>query len=73
VPGTLTVPYTFQEEDDNYTIQVYLGGIGITPIIPTDEDVKFSIQITPEFPLGAIGVVAAVMTGTIVLARRFER
>jgi hypothetical protein len=72
VPGTLTVPYTFQQGGD-YVIQVYLGGTGITPIIPTEETAEFPIKVTPEFPLGAIGLVAAVMTGTIVLARRFKR
>jgi hypothetical protein len=68
IPGTLTVPYQFQENGD-YTIQVYLAGTGITPIIPTDEEATFPIQVTPEFPLGAFGIVAAVMGSAIVLAR----
>ena len=69
VEGTITVPYTFQEEGD-YTIQVYLAGTGIAPTLPTDEDAKFPIKVTPEFPVGAIGAIAALMTGTaIVLAR----
>ena len=72
VPGTLTVPYTFQQGGD-YVIQVYLGGTGIAPTIPTEETAEFPIKVTPEFPLGAIGIVATVMTGTIVLARRFKR
>lgn len=69
VPGTLTVPYTFQENGD-YTIQIYLAGTGITPIIPTDEEATFPIQVTPEFPTGALGAIAALMTTAIVLARR---
>lgn len=68
IPGTLTVPYQFQENGD-YTIQVYLAGTGIAPIIPTDEEATFPIQVTPEFPLGAFGVVAAVMGSAIALAR----
>lgn len=72
IPGTLTVPYTFQEEGD-YVIQVHLAGIGITPIIPTDENAEFPIEVTPEFPVGVIGVIAAVMTGSLVIARRFRR
>jgi hypothetical protein len=68
VPGTLTVPYTFQENGD-YTIQVYLAGTGI-PAIPTDEEAMFQIQVVPEFPAAALGgIVAALMTTAIVLAR----
>lgn len=66
--GTITVPYTFQKNGD-YIIQVYLGGTGISPIIPTEEDVTFPVTVTPEFPAGAIGAVAAMMTGTLVFAR----
>jgi hypothetical protein len=72
IPGTLTVPYTFQEEGD-YTIQVYLAGTGISPIIPTEEEATFPVTVTPEFPAGAIGAIAAVMAGTLVFARKFRR
>jgi hypothetical protein len=68
VEGTITVPYTFQEQGD-YTIQVILAGTGIAPTIPTDEDATFQIKVTPEFPAGALGSVAALMATTIVLAR----
>jgi hypothetical protein len=70
--GTITVPYTFQENGD-YTIQVYLAGTGIAPTIPTDEEATFPITVTPEFPAGAIGAVAAVVTGALIIARRFKR
>src|SRR5437870_3074061 len=66
--GTITVPYTFKEPGD-YTIQLILGGTGIAPTIPTDEDAKFQIKVTPEFPAGALGSIAALMATTIVLAR----
>jgi hypothetical protein len=66
--GTITVPYTFQQQGD-YAIQVKLGGTGIGPTIPTDEDATFQIKVTPEFPAGALGAVAALMATTIVLAR----
>ena len=72
VEGTITVPYTFEENGD-YTIQVYLAGTGIAPIIPTDEEVTFPVTIVPEFPAGAIGAIAAVMAGTLVFARKFRR
>lgn len=64
VEGTLTVPYTFQENGD-YTIQVYLAGTGI-PAIPTDEEATFPITVVPEFPAG--GIVAAVLAGSITTA-----
>jgi hypothetical protein len=72
VEGTITVPYTFQENGD-YTIQVYLAGTGIAPTIPTDEDAIFQIQVTPEFPATALGgIVAVLITTVIVLARRYK-
>jgi hypothetical protein len=72
VEGTLTVPYTFQENGE-YTIQVYLAGTGITPTIPTEEEATFPITVVPEFPAAGILAVtlAALMTTTsIVLAKR---
>jgi hypothetical protein len=70
VEGTLTVPYTFQENGD-YTAQVYLAGTGISPIIPTDEEATFSITVVPEFPAaGVLAAFAVLMTTSIVLTRR---
>src|ERR671919_2898821 len=63
VEGTLTVPYTFQENGD-YTVQVYLAGTGI-PAIPTDEEATFPITVAPEFPAG--GILAAVMTASLTI------
>jgi hypothetical protein len=65
VEGTLTVPYTFQENGD-YTIQVYLAGTGI-PAIPTDEEATFPITVVPEFP-AAGGILAAVLAASIITA-----
>lgn len=70
VPGTLTVPYQFQENGD-YTIEVYIAGTGITPIIPTDEEATFQIQVVPEFPLGALGIVTAL--GSVIALARYRR
>jgi hypothetical protein len=70
VEGTLTVPYTFQENGD-YSVQVDLAGTGIGPTIPTDEEATFSIAVTPEFPAGLlVAALAALMTTAIVLAQR---
>jgi hypothetical protein len=72
VEGTLTVPYTFQENGD-YTVQVYLAGTGI-PAIPTDEEATFPITVTPEFPAGGIlaVVLASSLTTVIVLSQRMK-
>ena len=67
--GTITVPYLFQEQGE-YTIQIYLAGTGISPTIPTDEEVLFPIQVTPEFQTVAVGALAALMTTAILLGRR---
>lgn len=69
VEGTLTVPYTFQENGD-YTVQVYLAGTGI-PAIPTDEEATFPITVVPEFPAG--GIVAAVLAASITTAMVFSQ
>lgn len=74
VEGTLTVPYTFQENGD-YTVQVFLAGTGI-PAIPTDEEATFPITVVPEFPAagGILGAVLAVSitTAVVVLSQRLK-
>ncbi|MDQ3967455.1 MAG: hypothetical protein M3275_03560 [Thermoproteota archaeon] len=72
VEGTLTVPFTFQENGD-YTVQVYLAGTGI-PAIPTDEEATFPITVVPEFPAGGIvaAVLAASITTAVVLSQRLK-
>ena len=72
VEGTLTVPFTFQENGD-YTVQVDLAGTGIGPTIPTDEEATFSMTVTPEFPAGIVAAaLAAFMTTAIVLTQRLK-
>ena len=72
VEGTLTVPYTFQENGD-YTIQLYLAGIGL-PAIPSDEEATFPITVVPEFPAGGIvaALLVASLTTAVVLSQRFR-
>jgi hypothetical protein len=72
VEGTLTVPYTFQENGE-YTIQMYLAGTGITPTIPTEEEATFPITVVPELPAAgilAVTLAALMITTSIVLAKR---
>ncbi len=72
VEGTLTVPYTFQENGD-YTVQLYLAGIGL-PAIPSDEEAIFPITVVPEFPVGGIvtALLVASMTTAVVLSQRLR-
>jgi len=66
--GTLTVPYTFTDQGD-FKVQVYLAGTGISPTIPTNETADFSIKVTPEFPVGALVGITALMGMVVVLSR----
>jgi hypothetical protein len=67
VEGTITIPYTFQENGD-YTIQIFLAGTGIAPTIPTDEHAIFQIHVVTEFPV-ALAALAVMMTTAIMLVR----
>jgi hypothetical protein len=73
VEGTVTIPYTFQE-NGAYTTQVYLAGTGIAPTIPTDEEATFPLTVAPEFPAGVVlaAAMAASMTTTVLLTRRLK-
>lgn len=64
--GAVTIPYTF-EENGSYIITVDVTGILFTPIAL--ETAEFSVNVTPEFPTGALSVIAAVTAGTIAVAR----
>lgn len=64
--GVVTIPYTF-EGNGNYNIVIEMTGIQFIPIAP--ETAEFSVNVTPEFPAGALSVIAAVTAGTIAVAR----
>lgn len=69
-PGTVTIPYKF-EENGSYTVEVEMFGILFNPIAP--ETAEFSVNVTPEFPAGALGVAAAaVMAGAMALKRKLR-
>lgn len=67
--GHVTVPVKL--ENGSYTIHVdILGTPGSPQFIPiTPETVEFSINVVPEFPVGMLGAVAAVVSGAIVASR----
>lgn len=69
VEGTLTVPYKFPQNGP-YTVRVELLGLGLPPVPIKAEQTDLPINVTPEFPVGALAAVAAaVMAGAIVVAR----
>jgi hypothetical protein len=68
VEGTVTVPYKFTQ-NGGYTVRVEVLGLGLPPVPIAPENHDFTITVTPEFPLGALGIVAVVMAGTIAVAR----
>ena len=65
-PGVVDIPYKFTG-NGNYAITVEITGIQFQPIAP--ETAEFSVNVTPEFPVGALSVIAAVTAGTIAVAR----
>lgn len=64
--GVVTIPYKF-EENGSYTITIDMVAILFIPITP--ETAEFSVNVTPEFPAGALYAIAAVTAGTIATAR----
>ena len=69
--GVVTIPYTFQGGNGDYSIQVSVSGINFVPI--NTETATFPVTVTPEFPIGVVGVVMAAMIGAMaVLSRKFN-
>lgn len=64
--GVVEIPYRFQE-NGSYTMVVEMTGINFVPI--ATETAEFPVNVTPEFPAGAIAVIATVTAGTIAAAR----
>lgn len=68
VEGTIVVPFKFENTGD-YVVKVAIYGIGL-PAIPMDEAVEFPINVTPEFPAGALVAAAAVAAGMMAARRK---
>lgn len=66
IPQVPQNPFKFPSNGD-YSIVVSVSGINFIPM--NTETATFDIAVTPEFPAGALGAVAAMMTTAIVLAR----
>ena len=64
--GVVTIPAKFGG-NGSYKIVVQMFGILFNPIKP--ETAEFSVNVTPEFPVGAMGAVAAVMAGAVAVLR----
>ena len=72
VEGTISVPYNFGEIGE-YSIEVLILGLGFGPtLVPTEENVIIPITVTPEFPLGLTGVLAAVIASSILMTRKLK-
>ncbi|HEY8140259.1 MAG TPA: hypothetical protein VIE86_04165 [Nitrososphaera sp.] len=71
VNGTIKIPYNFSQNGD-YTVEVRVLGLGFPPIPINPETATFPVQVTPEFPVGMIGVVAALVGAAIVATRKFK-
>ena len=66
IPQVPQDPYKFPN-NGSYSIQVSVAGINFVPI--NTETAIFHISVTPEFPIGNVGTVAALLTtSTIALA-----
>jgi hypothetical protein len=64
--GVVSIPYRFQD-NGSYTIVVDVTGIQFIPIAP--ETTEFPVNVTPEFPAGAMAVISTVTAGAIAAAR----
>ena len=73
VGGTANgVSYNFPDQG-SYNIRIFLEGTGL-PEVPTGEDVSFSVNVTPEFPVSAVmGIMSAAMLGSIILATKAKK
>jgi hypothetical protein len=66
VEPSVTIPYKFPQSG-SYTIVVSIYSIVFVPINP--ESAEFSINVTPEFPAGAIAAVGVVMAVAMAATR----
>lgn len=71
VNGEVTVPVSPMDlSNGEYTVEVQVLGLGFPPIPITPEVAKFPITVTPEFPVGLAGLVAAAVVASSVVAAR---
>jgi hypothetical protein len=67
-PTQTFVPKSLQ--NGAYDVKVHISATDFDVIAShTDEDAIFPITVTPEFPVGAMGAVAAVMAGAVAVFR----
>lgn len=71
IPQTSSQPFKFPANGE-YEIEVSVAGINFVPM--NIETATFPVTVTPEFPVGAAGVIAAaVMTATTVALARYRK
>jgi hypothetical protein len=74
--GVVTIPQSDQPPikfpaNGDYTIEISVAGINFTPM--NTETATFNTTVTPEFPVGAVGVVAAFMTTAAIVLARYRK
>jgi hypothetical protein len=68
--GVVTIPVKFPGNGE-YGIEVSVSGILFVPM--NTETATFSVNVTPEFPVGVVGAVMAALVGaTVVFSRKFD-
>ena len=66
--GVVTIPVTFPG-NGQYDVDVSVAGILFVPM--NTQTASFSLNVTPEFPIGVVGVVMAALVGaTVILSRK---
>jgi hypothetical protein len=72
--GVITIPlqpFQFPQNGD-YTVEVQVLGLGFPPIPINPETATFPITVVPEFPVGLIGVFAAVIASSVLMTRKLK-
>jgi hypothetical protein len=69
IPQVPTPPFKFPG-NGQYDIEVSVAGINFVPM--NTETATFSVNVTPEFPVGVVGAVMAALVGATVVLRKFK-
>jgi len=67
IPQVPTPPLMFPG-NGRYDIEVSISGINFVPM--NTETATFSVSVTPEFPIGSVGIIMATLTGSILIVSR---
>lgn len=68
--GIVTIPCQFQENGD-YLVEVSVYSVLFSPVEP--ESVTFPIKVTPEFPIGNLTGLIALIIASLILMKTLKR